>query len=133
MKPSAFLGHLDGARLNYDELIRAGLEFVRFKEQVPTRPKIFLKPNLTFPVYRPGVMSSPEAVEAAIRVLVEAGAEVWVGDSDSGGYNPFSMHEVYRQTGIADIAPRYGATVVNLTDLPRKAITFPCRGQEVTL
>ena len=127
------MGRLDPTRLAYDDLIREGLDYVGFVDKLPSRPKIFVKPNLTFPVYRPGVMTSPEAVEAAIRVLVDVGAQVWVGDSDSGGYNPFSMHEVYRQTGIAEVAPRYGAQVVNLSDLPRKTISFACRGKEVTL
>ena len=133
MKHKAFLGRIDGERLNYVELIREGLRTIGFADQLPSHPRIFLKPNLTFPVYRPGVMTSPEAVEAAIQVLAEYEAKVWVGDADSGGYNPFSMHEVYKKTGIASFAPRYGAEVVNLSDLPRRSISFDCRGKEMTL
>ena len=133
MTAKAFLGRIDPRSPDYVALIRAGLDRVGFVDALPTNPKVFLKPNLTFPTYRPGVMSSPEAVAAAIEVLVEFGAEVWVGDSDSGGYNPFSMHEVYKQTGIAEFAPRYGAKVVNLSDLPRRKISFLCRGKEISL
>lgn len=129
----AFLGRIDSDSLNYLDLIRQGLERIGLSERMPTTPKIFLKPNLTFPVYRPGVMTSPEAVEAAIIALADYGAKVWVGDSDSGGYNPFSMHEVYNKTGIADFASRLGVRVVNLSSLERRSISFSCRGKPFQL
>ena len=131
-KPRAFFGRIS-KDLNYAELITAGFDAIGLAEQLPSGSKVFLKPNLTFPEYRPGVMTSPQAVEAAIVALRDMGCSVWVGDSDSGGYNPFSMHEVYAKTGILDFAPKYGAQVVNLSELERSTISFDCRGRRMDL
>ena len=48
-------------------------------------------------------MTSLEAVEAAIIALKDYTSHIYVGDSDSGGYNPFSMHEVYGEIGMYEL------------------------------
>src|SRR5438105_4525829 len=92
----AFLGRIDDAGSNYQALISEGLTFVGFGAGLPSKPKVFVKPNLTFPSYRPGVMTTPAALEAALIALKAHTPNLWLGDSDSGGYNPFPMDEVYR-------------------------------------
>ncbi len=78
-------------------------------------------------------MTSPAAVEALVIALRDYTPHIWLGDSDSGGYNPFSMDEVYRATGVADFAARHGVNVVNLSHLPREPSSFECRGRELIL
>lgn len=133
MKRRAHVGRvtLDGAE--YLDRIRDGLEFVRFGEGLPARPRIFIKPNLTFPSFRPGVMTSPAAVEAAIVALKDYTSEIWVGDSDSGGYNPFRMEEVYEATGIVHFASRHGVQVVNLSTLERTPVNFCAGGRDMVV
>jgi uncharacterized protein (DUF362 family) len=86
---------------------------------------VFVKPNLTFPSYRPGVMTSPDAVEAALTAILDYTPRVYVGDADSGGYNPFSMDEVYRETGLVERAARLGVSIVNLSREARSSIELP--------
>jgi uncharacterized protein (DUF362 family) len=107
-----FLHKLDG---NYAEVIREGLETAGFFRNVAAGGKIFLKPNLTFPTYRPGVMTSFDCLEAVTTVLISAGYRVIIGEADSGGYNRFSMDEVFRKMGIHDLAAKTGASVVNIS------------------
>ncbi|MCP4702864.1 MAG: hypothetical protein GY862_39290, partial [Gammaproteobacteria bacterium] len=64
----AFIEKLGG---DYLALMRRGLEHIKFGENLPDNARIFIKPNLTFPHYRPGVMTSPQAVEAAILAIRE--------------------------------------------------------------
>lgn len=106
---------IDRLESNYRELIERGLEITGFFEGVRPKAKVFLKPNLTFPVYRPGVMTSFECLEAATEVLVGRGYEVMIGEADSGGYNRFSMDEVFEKIGINRLAERTGAKVVNIS------------------
>jgi uncharacterized protein (DUF362 family) len=120
MTSRAYIGRLSSSC--YLDLMREGLDFVGAGQALNNQSRIFLKPNLTFPSYRPGVMTSIEAVEAAIVALKDYTPHIYVGDSDSGGYNPFSMHEVYRETGLVEFSKRYGVEVVNLSDLPRQAV-----------
>lgn len=125
MRYQAHLASL--ARTSYLDSIRAGLEFVGAGDVLRPDSVVFLKPNLTFPTYRAGVMTSPEAVEAAVIALKDYTPHLLIGDSDSGGYNPFSMHEVYGEIGMYELGRRYGVQVVNLTDLPRRSLTMEGR------
>lgn len=113
--------------------IAKGLEFIKFSTAVHTKTKVFLKPNLTFPTFRPGVMTTPECLESTIIALKDYTSNIYIGDADSGGYNPFSMDIVYQQTGVADIAKRYGAHIINLSKCDRKSIHFSYKGKDFSL
>lgn len=122
MKYRAFLGNLSS--VGYLDLIQQGLEYIEFDRLVSQDARIFIKPNLTFPTYRPGVMTSPMAIEAAILAVREYTPHIYIGDADSGGYNRFSMDEVYRKTGLWQFAEKYSVQVVNLSKVGRRTTAF---------
>ena len=126
----AFIEHLSSS--SYLERVRQGLDFIDLGALVNADSRVFLKPNLTFPEYMPGVMTSPAAIEAAIVALKDYTAHIYVGDSDSGGYYPFSMEKVYRDIGMYDLGKRYGVEITHLSELPRKTIEIP-RGSHLEL
>lgn len=129
-----YFAYIDSLKVNgYFENIRNGLDFIQFQNLIPKQAKVFIKPNLTFPVYRPGVMTSPEAVEAALLAIKEYTPNIYLGDSDSGGYNRFSMDKVYQETGLQKFADKYGIEVVNLSRVERKAISFKYQGKTISL
>jgi len=130
MQPKAYITKLDK---DYADCIRSGLTWIRAVELIKSSSRIFIKPNLTFPTYQPGVMTSPQAVEAAILVLREYTPHIFIGDSDSGGYNRFSMDQVYVETGIVEFARKYDVKVVNLSQEPRSQIHFTYRNKKFTL
>jgi len=99
----------------YSGPVVAGLLEVGFFDQVPTGTPVLLKPNLTFPEYRPGVMTSYACLEAVTKLLVSKGYPVIIGEADSGGYNRFSMDEVFKGLGIDKLAQETGAKLVNLS------------------
>jgi len=113
----AFVDWIGG---KYLERIQRGLEFIGFSKMVSRSSLLFIKPNLTLPTYSPGVMTSPAAVEAALAALSDYTPNLIIGDADSGGYNRFSMDEVYGRTGLLEVARRHGVEVVNLSHLDRK-------------
>src|SRR5688500_1955099 len=100
---------------NYPTLVREGLELVGFFQNVAPGSTVFLKPNLTYPTYRPGVMTSFECLKAVTESLTGRGYQVIIGEADSGGYNRFSMDEVFAKMGINDLAEQTGARVVNIS------------------
>ena len=100
---------------NYLVPIRDGLEKVGFFKDIPSGATVFLKPNLTFPTYQPGVMTSFECLEAVTELLTGSGYRVIIGEADSGGYNRFSIDEVFQKMGINELAARTGARVVNIS------------------
>jgi uncharacterized protein (DUF362 family) len=127
----AFLGNL--MESDYLTLVRDGLRWIEFEKMIPSGGRVFIKPNLTFPTYQRGVMTNPQAVEAAIVALKEYTPNLFVGDADSGGYNRFSMDEVYRETGLWQFAEKYGVQVVNLSHVARTTISFRYRNKDFSL
>ena len=99
----------------YQKTIEDGLREVGFFDHVPTGAPVFLKPNLTFPVYRPGVMTSYECLKVVTTLLIGKGYPVIIGEADSGGYNRFSIDEVFKGMGIDKLAAETGARLVNMS------------------
>jgi uncharacterized protein (DUF362 family) len=99
----------------YQKTVEIGLQETGFFDHVSTDAPVFLKPNLTFPVYRPGVMTSYECLKAVVEVLVNRKYQVIIGEADSGGYNRFSIDEVFKGMGIDKLAAETGARIVNLS------------------
>ncbi len=111
-QPKIFLAKLSE---NYLEPVEAGLRGVGFFDTVQSGSTVFLKPNFTFPTYRPGVMTSFACVKAVTECLIGKGYKVIIGEAESGGYNPFSMDAVFEQMGMNELAKQTGARLVNIS------------------
>ena len=110
--PRLFISRLD---LGYARCMEDGFAFIEANRSIRQGDRIAIKPNLTFPTFRPGVMTNPEAVEALVIYLKGFTDHIVICEADSGGYNRFSMDAVFAATGIAQMAKRYGVQVVNLS------------------
>ncbi|MDI6773933.1 MAG: DUF362 domain-containing protein [Verrucomicrobiota bacterium] len=107
---------------DYAGAIRRGLAWIGIERRIRPGDRVLVKPNLTFPRYRKGVMASPMCVEALVEALKDYTDRIMVGEADSGGYNRFSMDEVFRETGLLDLTKKYGVNVVNLTGRPARDV-----------
>jgi uncharacterized protein (DUF362 family) len=117
----------------YDDPIREAFEWLASGEGLTPSHRITIKPNLTFPTFRKGVMTNPEALEALIRFLKNFTDRITICESDSGGYNRFSMNEVFRATGIDEMARRYGVRIVNLSHEASHSIAVPGRRKRISV
>ena len=115
----------------YLPAIQQGFDWVGARSSIKWGDNVFIKPNLTFPVYRKGVMTNPECVEAIVVALKDYTNRIIVGESDSGGYNRFAIDAVLQKTGIKDLEKRYGIRVVNLSHLPDTSIEFAYKGRNL--
>src|SRR5688500_20102215 len=68
--------HVSGLEGGYEACVEEGLAFAGFFEEVPAGGTVFLKPNLTFPEYRPGVTTPIERIAAVTRLLIARGHRV---------------------------------------------------------
>ena len=100
---------------DYREPVQEGFEWVRVQSFLKWGDKVCVKPNLTFPTFRKGVMTNPAALEAVVLHLKNFTNNITICESDSGGYNRFSMDEVFRTTGIAGFAKRLGVSICNMS------------------
>lgn len=119
--PKAFLQKLGE---DYGPAVRAGLEWTGVTARLRRGDTVFIKPNLTFPVFRKGVMTNPACVEAVVAAFKDHTDRIVIGEADSGGYNRFNISDVQARIGLVDIARRYGAELVNLSRLPAGEIAI---------
>jgi uncharacterized protein (DUF362 family) len=119
---------------SYLDRIREGLTHVGLESKLRQGDAVFIKPNLTFPVYKPGVMTSPECIENLVIVLKDYTDNITIGDGDGGGgYNKFSMYQVYENVGLFSMAKRYGLKLVNLSKVPSKDIKFNIKKKKLSI
>jgi uncharacterized protein (DUF362 family) len=115
----------------YDSALHNAFSWIEALRGLRPNARVFIKPNLTFPTYRQGVMTNPECIEALVITLKSYTDHITVGEADSGGYNRFSMTEVFESIGLNAMARRYGFKVSNLSFLPSRVIAVPQAGRGV--
>lgn len=106
----------------YGKALCEGFKFLGDSARIGPTDRVAIKPNLTFPTYQRGVMTNPEAVRALVAHLKNYTDHITICESDSGGYNRFSISEVFEVTGIAEMAKYFGVRVVNLSFEPSRPI-----------
>ena len=114
----------------YEDCLRRGFEYTGIK--VAPGQSVFIKPNLTFPTYQPGVMTNPKLIESLVLYLKNFTDRISICEADSGGYNPFRMDEVFERTGLRELSRRYGVRLINFSNteavdiaVKHGASTFP--------
>jgi uncharacterized protein (DUF362 family) len=121
-KPKVFLSFLDKG---YEYAFNEGLSWTKIADTIKSSDRITIKPNLTFPSYRRGVMTNPVGLESLVKHLKNYTNHITICESDSGGYNRFSMDEVFQRTGIQEFAKKYNISIVNLSFHKSHSITIP--------
>lgn len=79
-----------------DEIRQKLLEafiWIKWQNIIDKEAKVFIKPNLTWSSYRPGVTTSPEIIEAVISILKNRTSNIIIGESD-GEYHSFEDEEI---------------------------------------
>ena len=111
--------------------IRKGLEFIQSSEIINKNSTIFIKPNLTDVVHKPGITTTPLMIKTVIEVFSPLVKKVYVGESDGGNYS-YSADASLKNHGIYDVANNFpNVEVVNLSKLPRTRVTEKVCGKKV--
>lgn len=121
---------IDSINQDYLTRIQEGLSFLNIATQIGAGDTVFIKPNLTFPHYKEGVMTSPECIEQLVVALKDYTSNIIIGESDGGGYNKFAMDAVYDKTGIRAIAIKHDVKLVNLSKMDSHNIHFRFKRRE---
>jgi uncharacterized protein (DUF362 family) len=98
-----------------------------FAPDLPRGCRVAVKPNLTFPVPRPGVTTTPSVLRAVVESLVERSNQVLVVESD-GGYGAWDCERALRGHGVHEMCAALGASAVNLSTAPRTSLAVRHRG-----
>jgi uncharacterized protein (DUF362 family) len=93
---------------------------------------VFVKPNFTFPFFKPGVTTSPAIIESLVRILRERTNHITIGESD-GGANAWKAEEAFQGHDLPRIAKEYKVFLSNLTTAPREWVELPLRKETVRI
>lgn len=116
---------------NLLEEIQKGLEFIKVNEIINENSTIFIKPNLTDFVHKPGITTTPQMIKAVIEAFSPLVKKVFVGESDGGNYS-YSADTSLENHGIFEVAKHFpNVEVVNLSKLPRTRVTENVCGKNV--
>jgi len=94
--------------------------------------RVFVKPNLTFPEYRPGVTTNPDIMLPLLKYLKSVASEVIVGESD-GGNNSFKAQVAFAGHALDVICEHTGVKLVNLSEVPSMDLSGEVLGKPVTV
>lgn len=103
--------------------VRSSMEQAGILDRVKSDSRVSIKPNFTYPYYKPGVTTSPEVIEEAVKVLREVTPHIAIVETD-GGYHAWKAAEAFAGHGMHELTGRYGVEVVNLCEEPREMISF---------
>src|SRR5262245_52566771 len=97
--------------------IRAALRDSGILDSVTSGSRIALKPNLTWPVHKPGVTTSPEMIRETVRILREFTRHIALVESD-GGYGAWSAEASFRGHDLTALRDEFDVELVNLSREP---------------
>lgn len=126
IKRRCYLGRIQS---DIDKQIAEAIDWTDIYRNLADDKTVFIKPNLTYPYFKPGVTTTPQMLEALIRCLKERGCKIIVGESD-GGYNAFAAKDTFYAYGLYDLGKKYNISVVNLSELPYEFITVSKYGRD---
>ncbi len=117
---------------DYARTLREALDWLGAAAPLGRAGGVFVKPNLTYPRFQPGVTTTPEMIEAALTVLRQLHPRVVVGESD-GGYGSFAIRDAFENFGLFRLGRRLGVEVVNLSQTPTRPVRFALPRGDLTL
>lgn len=115
--------YIDHLQPDLDGQIRELVGFIDPGSNLLKNKCVFLKPNLTYPRFKPGVTTTPALLEALIKFLKDNGCKIIVGESD-GGYNSYEVKDAFHDYGLYELEKKYGIRIVNLSKLPYEYLTI---------
>ena len=115
-----------------DREMEGALEWLEWRSIVAQDARVSIKPNLTYPIHKAGVTTSPAVLEALIRALRSRTRHINVVESDGGSYS-WPAEEAFRGHCIPEMCRRYGARAVNLTGYPGETVETEIAGRSVSV
>lgn len=105
-----------------DVVSRALGECVTLSGLTPSS-RVAIKPNFTYPYYKPGVTTSPAVIREVVRVLRQYTQRIAIVETD-GGYGAWKVVEAFAGHGIYELQKEFGVQPVNLCEEPSESIEF---------
>lgn len=130
-KKIVVINHVDKSEQSLNEKFLESGNIIGLNVAFNKALSVFIKPNLTYPRFKPGVTTRVEFVTALVEALrkINTKTRIYIGEGE-GGYNSFSMDEAFRNMGFYDLEREYpNVKVINLSELPTVKVELSARGK----
>lgn len=108
-----FFNHTTPATLR--QTILDALDWLGWTNKIKSDSVVFVKPNFTWPKFRPGVVTSPIFLAELLPLLKNRARRVLIGESDLSVFRTLSA---FQGLGIDKICQESGVEMVELSRLP---------------
>ncbi|MDI6855070.1 MAG: DUF362 domain-containing protein [Deltaproteobacteria bacterium] len=116
----------------FTPIMEQALQWINWESIVSPGARVFIKPNFTFPFYKPGVTTSPEIIETLVRILRERTSRIVIGESD-GGARSWKAEDAFQGHDLPRIAGKYNISLVNLSVTSREWVELPMQKKKVRI
>lgn len=123
----AFIGRVDRDGLAH--AVSAALNWLDWRQLVPLNARVFIKPNFAYPLYTPGVTTSPDMIDVVVGVLRERTRHILIGESD-GSAGAWTAEVAFAGHDVSRICSLHDVRAVNLSRLPREIARVMVAGRE---
>ncbi len=129
MRPKVWVGRMETP---LRASLSKALDWLQWSDLVPRDARVTIKPNLTYPFYKPGVTTSPRLIDALVGHLATRTRYITIVESDGGSY-AWPAKDAFKGHGIDQICALYGARAINLTEYPREWAEVEVLGRRIKL
>jgi len=112
--------------------LERALDWTAWSDLAGPEARIYIKPNFTYPFYKPGVTTSPKMLDALVSLLAGRVGKVAICEGD-GGSRAWTAEEAFAGHDCPALAEKYGVKLVNLSAVPAETVTLDVAGREVAL
>jgi uncharacterized protein (DUF362 family) len=122
--PTVIVDSLNNKEEGFPLQIYNASKQIGLEEDIKSAKSIFIKPNLTYPVYKKGVVTRFEFVRDLVSVINRFNPDlrIYIGEGE-GGYNSFSMSEAFKNMRYLELEKEYKQVkIVNISKIPSKTI-----------
>jgi len=124
-KPIVMVAPLSNTTEGLRSRIFSASNLLGLKEEAQSKA-IFIKPNLTYPVFKKGVTTRVEFVKTLVSILTQLNPDlkIYIGEGE-GGYNSFSMSEALKNMGFFELEKEFPQVkIINLSKIPSREIVI---------
>lgn len=108
-----FIEHFD-SQVNLETTLNDALDWTGAKAMITPGTRVFIKPNLTWRLPKPGVTVSPLFLRSLVENILSLTPYVTLVESD-GGQACFCAEDAFENHGLYTLEKEYGIRVINLS------------------
>jgi uncharacterized protein (DUF362 family) len=100
--------------------LTTAIDTVEVLGQITRGTRVFIKPNFTFPFFKPGVTTPPDLIRSLVEILVERTDHITIGEGGPS-LDVFDIRDSFDDHGLYDLKDKFG---INITDLRDEKVVY---------